>query len=145
MSREEEVCGVWKASKWRVDDGGDGWRERETRVGRNPRKTRPKCKIDDTYDCGGQRRSLRARRRRGWCSGRGNSPTAVSCLSAAGKREKESIRLGALLACERGDLGTCLACAMAAAACRVWPRHQRAKNGKAPSASGKKRKVSGAG
>ena len=24
VNREEEVCGVWKASKWRVDDGDDG-------------------------------------------------------------------------------------------------------------------------
>ena len=31
-NREEEVCGVWKASEGRVDDGGDGWREGEVRV-----------------------------------------------------------------------------------------------------------------
>ena len=32
VNREEEVCGVWKASEGRVDDGGDGWREGEVRV-----------------------------------------------------------------------------------------------------------------
>ena len=49
--------------------------------------------------------------------------------ASRGKGRREGVRLGFYRGAsavdrretERGDLGTCLACAKAAAACRVWP------------------------
>ena len=53
-----------EASRGRVDDGDDGWREREGTGEMNPIESRPKREIGDTYGFGGTRRSSRVRRRR---------------------------------------------------------------------------------